>query len=173
MAGVHVQYEFESSALPGVGLIVRYARVVEGLNEPYRVELTLQPDDPNADLAQMVGRDCTLQIERGDKIRRVLGLVRHIEEGELAAFAEPKVIFVPALWMLGLRRNTRIFQEKTVVEILEDVLGAGLGPYGRSLQNDLAETYPRREYWRAVPGDGPRLRASPHGRGGHPLRLRS
>ena len=88
-------------------------------------------------------RVCT---ERGDRIRRVVGIVRHVEEGELAEYRLPRAVIVPALWMLGLRRNTRIFQEKTTVEILEDVLGAGLGPYSRSIQNELAESYPRREY---------------------------
>src|SRR5690606_4090218 len=49
-------------------------------------------------------------------------------------------------FMLTLRRNTRMFQEKTVPEILEEVLGEALGDYGRKAKLELEETYPTREY---------------------------
>ena len=53
---------------------------------------------------------------------------------------------VPALTLLGSTRRSRIFQDQSAVEILEAVLGKGLGGYGREVQDLTSETYPKREY---------------------------
>ncbi|MGE0787241.1 MAG: type VI secretion system Vgr family protein [Sandaracinaceae bacterium] len=146
MADSFVTYSLTSGGLPDATFVVSFARVVEELNAPYRVEVAFRSNDPAADLSLMLGQDFALEIRRGANVRRVVGVVRHIEEGEQTEDVAPKLVGVPALWMLGLRRNTRIFQEKTVTEILEDVLGAGLSPYSRSARLDVEKTYPRREY---------------------------
>jgi type VI secretion system secreted protein VgrG len=52
----------------------------------------------------------------------------------------------PAFEALRHRINTKIFQEKTAPEILEEVLNEGLGAYGRSVDNRLARAYPTCEY---------------------------
>ncbi len=51
----------------------------------------------------------------------------------------------PWLWLASRRRNQRIFHEKTVVEILKELLA----PYltgGAELKDKLTETYPKLEY---------------------------
>ena len=45
-----------------------------------------------------------------------------------------------------LARHTRIFQDKSAIEILDEVLGQGLSPYGRQHQMAVDATYPTREY---------------------------
>ena len=54
------------------------------------------------------------------------------------------LILKPWFWLASLRRNQRIFHEKTVVEILQEVLGeySDLGAY----QTSLTETYEPLEY---------------------------
>ena len=141
-----VQFRFESAGLPSTLFRVSSLRVVEALNEPFRAEVTLAVVDPDADLAELLGRDATLTLERGSDVRRVVGLVRHVEEAEAAGNTEVTVVVVPALYMLSMRRNTRMFQEKTAVEILETVLKEALGPYGRAFRVELNSKYARREY---------------------------
>jgi len=142
-----VTYRFESEPLAGIDLIVQEMRLVEALNDPYRLDLRVAVRDPDVDLSAMLGKDCVLEIARVDNVRRVCGLVRQIDEAERTDESQTAdLIIVPALWMLGLRRNTRIFQEMSVGDILDAVLAESLGPYSRTHELDLQEEYPTREY---------------------------
>ncbi|MCC6874994.1 MAG: type VI secretion system tip protein VgrG [Sandaracinaceae bacterium] len=142
-----LRYRFESSALAGTLLRVESAQVAEALNEPYGIELVIVIDDPAADVATLIGSDGALTIDRDPLARRFCGIVREVFEGE-HEFAEPhvRVRLSPALFMLSLRRDTRMFQEKSVPEILEAVLNEALGEYGREVKLELEATYPTREY---------------------------
>src|SRR5690606_3139491 len=146
MADNHVRYAFESDPLAGTVLVPQSIRVVESLNEPYRLEVRFATDDPDVDLTPMLGKDCVLTMRRGESERRVCGIVRHLDEGLRSDHAAGSALVVPALWMLGLRRNTRIFQDESAPAILEKVLGEGLSPYRREVRLELEESYPRREY---------------------------
>jgi type VI secretion system secreted protein VgrG len=142
-----LSYRFHSAAFAGRELRVVSAHVAEALNEPYTAELLVELEDADADVTQMIGRDGTFFIERLPLIRRVNGVVREVHEGEIGRNAvRVRVVLGPALWMLGKRRNTRMFQKMTVPEILKDVLGKGLRAYGRAISMDLSASYPRREY---------------------------
>jgi type VI secretion system secreted protein VgrG len=61
-----------------------------------------------------------------------------------------RVRIVPGLATLKHRRDTRIFQDKTVPEILEEVLNAALEPFHRAVSLEKLECaageYPKREY---------------------------
>ncbi len=132
--------------LPGASLHVRQARLVEALNEPYRLEVALDTDDPDLDISPVLGKDCLLEIARGDTIRRVCGIARHVEEGDDTESPDFVLVIVPALWMLGLRRNTKMFQEMSAPDILQAVFDDSLAAYGRGVQLELSADYPTREY---------------------------
>ncbi|MCZ7686207.1 MAG: type VI secretion system tip protein VgrG [Sandaracinaceae bacterium] len=142
-----LQFRFEASALP-VEMVVERAEIAEALNEPYLIELDLTLRDRDADLVTLLGSDAVLTVDRGELQRRFCGIVRDVVEGlhEDGELRRARLRVVPALWALSKRRNTRMFQELTVPEILEDVLGAGLGAYGRSVELSLSASYPRREH---------------------------
>lgn len=144
----NTRYHFESSGLPGVLIEPVSVQVFEALSEPYGAELVLRVGDPQADLALLLGNDCVLTIHRpGGVTRRLCGLVRAVQEGDLPGeTARARVVVVPGLWFLSRRRDTRIFQDKTVPEILEAVLGGALAAYGRGLRSELEGTYPTREH---------------------------
>jgi type VI secretion system secreted protein VgrG len=76
--------------------------------------------------------------------------VREVHEGvdgdDAGREAWAEVVIVPALWMLALGVNTRIFQQESVPEIAVRVLTEALLPYGRVLRPDVTRPYPRREY---------------------------
>jgi type VI secretion system secreted protein VgrG len=142
-------YRYESSAFPGTPLRVENVHVVEALDQPYAIDVEVVVDDREADLEAFLGSDGVLVLERDPLVRRFCGIVREVREGE-HAFAESRATarlrLGPALWLLSRRRNTRMFQEQTVPEILEQVLAPFLSEHGRSLELDLTETYPTREY---------------------------
>jgi type VI secretion system secreted protein VgrG len=144
-----VTFVFESKALGGAITKVDHAHLEEALDECFIASIELALFDPEADATTLLGQDCVLLIDRGSQTRRVCGLVRSVHELARLPDADHQRIRVdvaPGLALLELRRNTRMFQEKTVPEILETVLADGLGPYGRSAQLELSATYPRREY---------------------------
>ncbi len=147
-----LRWRWESAGLAGVVAEVVRARVEEALDTPYTAWVELELDDPTADPMLMLGTDAVLTIEREPATRRLCGIVSDValgqgHEGTHEGFRlDVRVRVVPALAVLALRRNTRIFQGKTVPELLADVLGAGLGDYGRSAQQDLTRSYLPREY---------------------------
>ncbi|MBX3269844.1 MAG: type VI secretion system tip protein VgrG [Sandaracinaceae bacterium] len=149
MADPTIHYHFETAAFPGETLVVRRVEIDEALDRPYRARVELAHHDIDADVGLYLGKDCVLEIQRADDVRRLVGIVRHVRESEDAHNAQQNVLveIVPALHLLSLRRDTRIFQNETVPDILEAVLSEGLSPYGRSIdKSKLEETYEPREY---------------------------
>jgi len=145
------RYEFTSAGLAGVHFAVRAMRFVDTISAPYRAEIEVVTDDRDADLSLMLGKDATLLMSRGGVEHPVRGVAFSVTEHPGAgtdsdAGVAAQVVLMPGLWALALRRNTRMFQEQTVDQILETVLAESLGVYGRSIRNELNVTYEPREY---------------------------
>ncbi len=128
---------------------VRAARLEEALNTPYALRLELLSEAAGVEPVAMLGTSIELSVTRDELERRVTGIVAALEEGEhehdhkrVAVTLEVR----PAVEALRHRRDTRIFQDMTVPEILEAVLGVGLSPYERSIDNRTSRTYPSCEY---------------------------
>jgi type VI secretion system secreted protein VgrG len=142
-----VEYSLLSAAFPDKPLTVSRALIEEQLSAPYFATVELSLWDPDGDASKLGGDDVVLVIKRGTVERRLCGVAVRVEETKLAkALPQVQLRIAPALELGRHRRNTRMFQEKTVPEILETVLGEMLGPYGRDVQLDLDETYEPREY---------------------------
>lgn len=138
---------FECEATSGVQWGVQHAMLEEQLNEPYTLALKLTSDTMMAEPVQMLGQPVQLTIIRGSAVRMVTGIVTSVKEGStnpqtIATF----VVVRPALEALRHRVNTKIFQQKTVPQIIEEVLGEGLGRYGRSIDNRLSRAYRTCDY---------------------------
>ncbi len=149
-----VEFHLESDAFGGSEARLSALTVYEALGEPYGAELGVTVAERDFDGARVLGKDVVVTVERqGGVTRRLTGIVREVREGEQAT-GEGKVeeatrlsvVVVPALWMLSRRRDTRIFQDMTVPDILDEVLNGALGPYGREIRSSLRATYPTREY---------------------------
>src|SRR5690606_13814753 len=148
-----VECLLECDAFGGVHVEVTALTFYEALSEPYGAELALTVADPDLDIAQALGKDVVLRIMRqGDVTRRLCGIVREVTDGveaqgerETDQASRVRLVRVPALWMLRRRRASRIFQDKTAPEILEEVLNDALAPYGREVRLSLAKSYPKRE----------------------------
>jgi len=149
-----VELHVESSPLAGLDVHVDGITFYEALSEPYGAELLLTIGDADFDGELLLGKDVVLTFERADvNIRRLTGIIREVREGAQGGVSQREregavlhVVVVPALWMLSRRRDTRIFQEMSVTDILQSVLDEALGPYGRSIELSTTATYPTREY---------------------------
>ena len=125
---------------------VRSFALTERLHAPYALRVTAIADadvDPEA----LLGARVELDIHRGDLTRRVGGVV--LESDLLGQGSdEPSVrLHVgPALALLGFYRRSRIFQGRTVPEIVREVT-APLAKQGSTVILDrLAESYAPRDY---------------------------
>ncbi|MBZ0115880.1 MAG: type VI secretion system tip protein VgrG [Sandaracinaceae bacterium] len=144
-----VNYALASDALEGMDVMVRSVRFVEALDEPFHVDLNIAVGDPDADLMTLLGKNATLTLVRAGIEHPITGVIVTVTESDRAAASDhPSVDLVvePALSLLRLRRNTRMFQNKTVPEILEIVLGEALSVYEREARIDVSDTYVAREY---------------------------
>lgn len=142
----HVEYELTTEDADGWKVDVLTA--TEALNEPYELVLEVHHEDEDADARELIGRNAELLIDRREHNRRFCGVIRRVEEASHRRHrVNARLHVVPALWALGRGQNSRIFQDKTVVQILESVLTDGLQPHRREVDVSLLEeSYPEREY---------------------------
>jgi type VI secretion system secreted protein VgrG len=93
-----------------------------------------------------VGKAGVLTVNGPFGERRFHGIVSHFEcTGETVGQTYYRAELVPSVWLLTHRYSSRIFQKKSVPEIIADVLVCGGIPADR-FRLDLQQSYPSREY---------------------------
>ncbi len=140
----------------GVGseeLLPVEARGEESVSGDYRVEVGCLSPDTHLELKQLIGRIAELNLLLADGGHKTIsGLIaeaRH--EGADGGFSRFALVIVPGLALLTHRTNSRVFQDKSVPEIVHTLLSehrdAG-GPWAAACrwQNRLAKDYPQRSY---------------------------
>jgi type VI secretion system secreted protein VgrG len=141
-----VSCTFECDASSAEWKVVE-ATITEELNEPYHLFVSLRTDAVDADPTEMLGESCTVIIESDDLTNQYPAIVQRIEDMSTGGrFVDVRVEASAALWMLSQNRQTRIFQDVTVPEILDQVLGDGLSEYDRKHDSDFSRDYPKCEY---------------------------
>jgi type VI secretion system secreted protein VgrG len=95
----------------------------ERISEPYLLTVELLSTQPDLDAAAVLRKPMCIEAELpGGGTRYLHGLVRRFvqleKKEELTAY---RAEVVPWLWFLTLSQDCKIFQEKTVLEIIEDV----------------------------------------------------
>jgi type VI secretion system secreted protein VgrG len=136
-----------TTALGADVLVLMRFSGTDHLNElfDYRVEALATRAD--LDFDALLGTHACVEIEGAEAARAFDGIVtrvRWLGVGENGHRYELELR--PWLWLAGLRRNQRIFHDKTVVEMLRELLSdyAGLG--NPALEIKLSHSYPVREY---------------------------
>lgn len=143
-----VRLGFSSDEDDAPGWRVARLAVEEGLSETYLAVVDLVADDAPYDIGSLLGRSATLEIARDHGARRVLGIVARVDRlGGAAGKLVVRAHVVPAFALLRQTCDSRIFQDKTVPEILEAVLAEAFAPYERELRLALSRpTYATRDY---------------------------
>ena len=125
-------------------LLLRSMRGREAVSEPFAYELELQSEDPNIKLADIVGQDIGVTLNLpGGETREFNGIARSFRYIDTAGYlSNYRLVMVPRLWLLTRSADCRIFQEKTVPDILMEVYGE----YGLKVEQRLAENYRTWDY---------------------------
>jgi hypothetical protein len=96
----------------------------EALSAGFELCIDLLATDAHLELKRFLGRAVRLatRLSDGGQAHRS-GLVRAAQKlGADGGFARYRLTVVPWVWLLGRGRHNRVFQDKTVVQILESVL---------------------------------------------------
>ncbi|MEM9458898.1 MAG: type VI secretion system tip protein TssI/VgrG [Myxococcota bacterium] len=143
-----IAYDFMCDEGPSGDFRVYRMRLMEEINGCYDLDLDLVTDELSADTDQFIGAACQLDITRGDHIRTIFGIIMAVDYiGRSEDYLFVNVRVVPAFHLLGQQTHSRIFQEMSVLEILDEVLGQELGQYGRTLdQGSQARGTSPRDY---------------------------
>jgi type VI secretion system secreted protein VgrG len=112
----------------GEALDVRDFSVIEGMSRPFDIRLTVRSTSTDVDFEAAIGGAARFTV--GDH-RSWTGVCAEIalERAEPHGLSTYTVHVVPQLWLLGQRCNYRIFQDKSELDIVLEVLsGWGIQP---------------------------------------------
>ena len=114
------QYISVSTPLGKDKLLLRGFRGEEQLSALFRFSLEMQSEDPAIDFAAIVGKSATISIVLADGTTKYInGIVgRFVQAGGDARFVNYHAELHPWLWLLTMSRDCRIFQNKSVIDIL-------------------------------------------------------
>lgn len=120
----------------------------EKIGEPTYGRLVIAATSQGFDFSPMLGRSCVLVLSRGrDRKRYFKGLVFRVEHrGEYPFGSVARVDFATAVWAMKHGQDSRVFEDRTVPQILEEVFKEALEPFGREARLNLSHRYPAREY---------------------------
>lgn len=143
-----VSYELKVRGGPDAVWHVRRVHFVEAISEPYELSVDLLVDDPYLETDDLLGADAELEYTRNTFARRILGVVERVDFlGVASDRLSVRLHIVPAFKLLVQQVDTRIFQDKAVPEILQEVLEPALAQYGRKLdRSKLDAKYLVRDY---------------------------
>jgi type VI secretion system secreted protein VgrG len=120
----------------------------EHLNALFDFRVTALAAQPNVDFDALIGTHATVEIETprhgARKFDGVVTRARWAGVGENGNLYELEL--KPWFWLAGLRRNQRIWHDKTVVEILTELLQPYSGHGDPHLKDALKADYPKLEY---------------------------
>ncbi|WP_081376069.1 MULTISPECIES: type VI secretion system tip protein TssI/VgrG [Aeromonas] len=140
-----LQFTVKVGALPESTFVVASFQLDEGLNRPFNLQLEVASSQPDVDFGAVLDQPCELIVwYNGELQRRVCGVVSEFAQGD-SGFRRTRyqLQVKPALWRLGLRQNSRIFQAQKPDEILSILLQEhGITDYAFALKNEHAQ----REY---------------------------
>ncbi len=136
-----------TTALGPDALVLLRFEGVDHLNDlfDYRVEALATRSD--LDFDALVGTHATVRVESRGGGQHFDGIVTQARWAGVAENGHRYDLTLrPWFWLAGRRRNQRIFHDKTVVEILQELLAdyAGLGD--PAVEFRLSQDYPVREY---------------------------
>jgi len=143
-----VMWRFGAGPVPADAWVVTSVDLREALSDLYVARLILAMEPGGDALDGLLGAPARLESQRGGLAHPLHGVVRAVEElGSTSSHRFVRVEVVPSLWLLSLRSDNRIFQEKSVPDVIRAVL-ADAGLYaGAALSVDASvDALTPREY---------------------------
>ncbi|MDR1362343.1 MAG: type VI secretion system tip protein VgrG [Holosporaceae bacterium] len=114
----------------GNELLLKSLRGSEALSELFEYQVIFLCQDPALDLEKALGSDFTISFKSETQERHISGIVTEFSQGATETkndiyMTEYTAIVRPKLWTLSLDRNHLMFQKKTGVDIITQVLKDG------------------------------------------------
>jgi type VI secretion system secreted protein VgrG len=130
-------------------LLLTGLRGAEGISRPFRFDLDLISSQRDIGFDQIVGKSVTISIILpGGSTRSINGIVTRFAKADAGVSSpDAKVSYPygatiqPAFWLLSLTGDCKIFQNLSVPDIVESILGE----HGITYKTDLG-SYAKREY---------------------------
>lgn len=109
-------------------LLIRSISGTEELARPFAYEMELLSKKNDLTFEEILGQNVTVTIETdkgaGAEPRRINGFVSQFSQtGQVEKLTRYRARIVPWLWFLTRTSDCRIFQEKTVPDIIKEILG--------------------------------------------------
>lgn len=127
-------------------LVLLHFDASEGLSELFDMHVDCASEKPIADLAPLIGKESSVRVYTiGGKTRHFSGIV--VEARQLVAqdhMHSYRLVLRPWTWLLSHAADSRIFQNKSVVDVIKEVFDkAG---FGGQYEVRLSEAYKPLEY---------------------------
>ncbi|MGL5386766.1 MAG: type VI secretion system tip protein VgrG [Serratia sp. (in: enterobacteria)] len=119
-----LQFTLTAVGLPPQTFVVADFSLTEMLSSPFVLNVGLASADPAIDFSAVLDEDATLFVWREGVLQRsITGMVASFEQGDTGLHqTRYSMVIRPALWRTTLRRNSRIFQQKTIEDIITTLL---------------------------------------------------
>ncbi|MGK4007953.1 type VI secretion system tip protein TssI/VgrG [Sorangium sp. So ce1036] len=133
----------EAQIASGDAVDVRHVEVSDRMSALFEVRVVAVSDNPDIDFEAVVGQPMRLAVH-GAHSRTWTGICNHlrqvaVEERNLSTY---ELTLVPSLWLATQRRNHRMFQHRSEIDIAHQLLDE----WGISPELRLAGTYKKRKY---------------------------
>lgn len=116
--------KIEAQIASGDGLDVRSYSVKQGINQLFSIELEVVSTNLDIDFDGVIGQEASFSLETKSSVVSWSGICSEMEQRrvEASGLATYRLLFVPDLWLLTQRKNYRIFQYLSEIEIVEQLL---------------------------------------------------
>ena len=116
----------------------------EGISEMFKFNLHMRSGSTSLSAATIVGKTVTVTMTlEGGTTRYITGMVaRFTQSGFDRDFANYDAELVPMLWLLTLSRDRKIYQTKSVT----DIVAAVLGDFAITFDDQTTQTYTALDY---------------------------
>jgi type VI secretion system secreted protein VgrG len=131
-------------------LLLEKVQGTEGIGQPFRFELELLAE-AEVDFGKVLGEKASIRLALPNGTQRTIhGIISRLSQAGWvpgpdgpATFIRYRAELVPALWLLGQRVQTRVFQHRSVKDILTQVLST---EWQLDIAINLLGNYPPRNY---------------------------
>jgi type VI secretion system secreted protein VgrG len=140
------KFDFRSSALADDAFGVVSFRGFEGFSKLYEFDIMLVSSDPEIDLTEVLQNPAVFTILRDEGDIPFHGILARFEQ--LHAVGEHvfyRAVLVPKFWWLSLTRHNQVFLDKSVPEIIGEVLEDG-GLISHDYELRISNNYPVWDY---------------------------
>ncbi|APR87989.1 hypothetical protein A7982_13338 [Minicystis rosea] len=117
---------------------------------PFTVSVWARSPSPYLDLESLIGKPGSFSVQSGlayalRPTRRWNGVVSFIEQvqAEPTGLSTYHLRIAPTIWLLSHRQNHRVFQHKSIPDIVDQILGEWEVPHAWEIQRD---SYPKLEF---------------------------